>query len=142
MSLQRLTENHKAMIQQMWDDTPQEMKDSYFNKSGIYGIYCDGELVYIGKSINLLQRWLMHKSHVYCPESPEYNRPIYKEIRRALKAGHKISAGVIEFCDCPDIELQLEQEESKLIKKYVPKLNRRIPTAGGGYVTKGLGRLC
>lgn len=133
-----MTEKHKKMIDELYNNTPAEVKEKYDKKSGIYGIFCDEELVYIGKSTNLLNRWIAHKCHTFCDESKEYNRPIYKELRRAYSLGHKINIRLIEYCEVAD----LEKEEAKYIYGYRPKLNTLIPFPSGGQTRKSVECIC
>ena len=106
-----MTEKHKKMIDELYNNTSAEVKEKYDKKSGIYGIFCDEELVYIGKSTNLLNRWIAHKCHTFCDESNEYNRPIYKELRRANNLSDKNNNIIIEDSEVTDIE----KEEAKKI---------------------------
>ena len=40
-------------------------KDKYINKAGIYAIKISGQIVYIGKSTNLLNRIASHMYHIH-----------------------------------------------------------------------------
>lgn len=121
-----MTENHYNLIQQYYTETSQETKDKYEGKSGIYGIYCDERLVYIGKSTDLLKRFIAHKANTFCVESPEYNSRKYIELRGAVLKGHSISLKPLEYCDKED----LSAREDFYIDHYQPALNTIIP---GGY---------
>lgn len=133
-----MTEKHKQMIDELYNNSSEETKRLYDKKSGIYAIFCDENLVYIGKSTNLLNRWIAHKCHVYCEESKEYNRPMYKELRRAINQGHKVSISLVEYCT-PE---ELESEERKYIAEFLPPLNTMIPIAGGGQTKKAIALIC
>lgn len=133
-----MTDNHRKMIEDLYNQCSQEQKEKYDKKVGIYAIYCDGNLVYIGKSTNLLNRWIAHKCHVFCNESKEYNRPMYQELRRAYNLGHAISINLLEYCDIED----LETKEDEYIGKYLPPLNTIIPKADGGHSKKQISKIC
>lgn len=70
------------------------MVDKRFDgkNKGIYGIYIDDELVYIGMTLrNFEQRFNEHKSRM---NNPKYKgQPLlYDTLRRAKVTGHHISA--------------------------------------------------
>lgn len=73
-----MTNKHYELIQQYYNEVSQETKDKYQGKTGIYAIYCDEALVYIGKSTDLLNRFIAHKANTFCDESPEYNSKKYQ----------------------------------------------------------------
>lgn len=133
-----MTEKHRKMIDELYAQTTDEVKEKYDKRSGIYGIYCDDKLVYIGKSTNLLNRWIAHKCHVYCEESKEYNRPIYRELRRALQEGHTIQAQLIEYCET----WELEDKEDEYIIKYYPALNTMVKAPNGNHYKKAIKKIC
>lgn len=127
-----MTENHYNLVQQYYEETPQETKDQYEGKSGIYGIYCDNRLVYIGKSADLLKRFIAHKANTFCDESPEYNSKKYVEMREACLKGHSIQIQVLEYCDKAD----LSSREDFYIEHYQPALNTIIPNGYGRHTRK------
>lgn len=133
-----MTTKHKEMIDEMYSACNQEQKEKYDKKVGVYALYCDDNLVYVGKSTNLLNRWIAHKCHVMCDESKEYNRPMYQELRRAMNLGHAITANLLEYCDIDN----LETKEDEYIAKYLPALNTMIPKAGGGHTKKPISKIC
>ena len=64
---------------------------SYSNDSGIYGIYIDNVLVYIGKTINFHQRFSEHAANIR-----HSNTVWYPLIREFDRRGHNIEARIIE----------------------------------------------
>ena len=64
---------------------------SYSNDSGIYGIYIDNTLVYIGKAKNFHQRFSVHTNNVRHSDTVWY--PLIREFD---KRGHNIEARIIE----------------------------------------------
>lgn len=127
-----MTENHYNLVQQYYAETPQETKDKYEGKSGIYGIYCDGKLVYVGKSTDLLKRFIAHKANTFCSESKEYNSRKYTELRNAAAKGYHIHLEPLEYCG-KDV---LNSREDFYIGQYQPALNTIIPNGFGGHTKK------
>lgn len=92
-----------------------------YNHPGIYAIYIDKKLVYIGKSRNMAIRVVSHVNEI--ENNKKSNK--YIQLYRAKQAGHEIRFDVIEILDQDD-EL-LSREEAKLIRQYFPCLNTQIP---------------
>lgn len=126
-----LTVQQKIEIARLYEEYPQEKKELYDRKPGIYGIYCDNNLVYVGKSTNLLNRWLIHKTHTLCNYATEYNRPMYRELRRAINLGHTIDIKALEVCDVNISKQELKEKEEKRIAATTPPLNTLIPRMDG-----------
>ena len=64
---------------------------SYSNDSGIYGIYIDGALVYVGKATNFHLRFNAHTTNIRHSDTVWY--PLIREFD---KRGHSIEARIIE----------------------------------------------
>lgn len=60
----------------------------------VYGIYYDGEIVYIGSTNNMTQRWWDYKSAHLNPKREHYNMKICKFMRE--KGFHNFSHQIIE----------------------------------------------
>lgn len=134
-----MTTEHKEYIDSCYEQVSKETKERLEGKSGIYAIYCNDEIVYIGKSTDLLKRFIAHKAHIFCPFADEYNRPKYKELRRAIDNGFNIRLDMLE--ECGDGELGLR--EAVLIQKYVPALNTQIPEFyNNSYRKKRISKIC
>lgn len=125
------------LIQEENKKVTQESKDKYQGKAGIYGIYCEDELIYIGKSTDMLKRFIAHKTNTICSESNEYNRPMYMEMRRALNAGLNIHCEELEFCT----KEELNSKEDYYIGLHLPPLNTIIPNKCGGHTRKAVSAL-
>lgn len=88
-----------------------------YDESGIYGIYIDKNLEYIGCSSGLYKRWanqtysIMNKTHEGTTTA-EY-------IRNAYFSGKTILFYALEFCS----ETMLQERKKKLILQHKPKLN-------------------
>lgn len=117
----------KEKIQEIYDATSQESKDKYEGKVGIYSITINNEVVYVGKSTNILNRWIAHKIHTTWPESRDYNSIKYSQMRRALELGYNINMAVIEFCT-KDI---IDDREKYWIRHYNPAFNTYVPSFDG-----------
>lgn len=107
----------------MWEDylelIPQEYHSKY-NKPGIYSISINDELVYIGKSENMLKRLCSHMQSIdWDTKSNKYN-----VLRQARAEGHKVSFDVME--EVSDLS-KLGEREGVLIRAYLPPLNYQIP---------------
>lgn len=101
---------------------PQDIKNKFFGKAGVYGIYIEGQLVYVGETINLLRRWVDHKFNtLYNFKQKEYQEEKYKVLREAYAAGLIITCNVLEFCE--NDKKTLRAREAEYIKKYNPILN-------------------
>ena len=60
--------------------------------TGIYGLYLDGELVYIGKTTQgFLKRYQQHKRLVDFPEESEKQYDMYYELAEAVALGRSLS---------------------------------------------------
>jgi len=71
---------------------------------------------YIGKSINILERWRHHRIAVHSP-SEAYDYPLYKEIREFKIENFNFS--ILEECAKEDL---VEKE-----KEYIKKYNSMVP---------------
>ena len=93
-----------------------------YNVSGIYGIYVDCNIVYVGQSKYLYQRWVCHAYNT-CGVSRDNYRKIYMELRKKYNDGSKIYFRVLEFCEVK----KLETREKYWIYKLNPALNKLVP---------------
>ena len=55
-----------AKAKERFNKSTKQILDKY-NIMGIYGIYLNDELVYIGQSINIKNRWIKHKENIEKP---------------------------------------------------------------------------
>lgn len=93
---------------------------------GIYGIYINNRLVYIGKSKDLLTRIANHCLLIDGLGKPnEVNANKYKVLRQARDQGYKVRFELLEYTDQDEDQLGLA--ESAWINLYMPKLNTQIP---------------
>lgn len=119
----------KQYYEQRLSQVSPQTKHELLWKSGIYALVVSDEVVYVGKSKNILQRWISHEYNTFCSYSKDYNSKKYKELRKAYAEGRSIEPRVLEFCS----DEQLSARESYWVKYYMPKLNSQLPKANGGY---------
>lgn len=110
--------------------TYQQLKKKYYTvmnhkrqklwqKVGVYGIYCNGTLVYVGKSTNMFHRMCSHMMNTFEPSQKEYNSKKYVQLRAAAFGGAKIQFRPIQFTD---LEV-LGDRQQFWIRKEQPPLN-------------------
>lgn len=96
-----------------------------FERPGIYCIRLDGNIVYIGKSVNMLERMAQHYVQM--------NKPInhkYKILSDASELNHKIRFDVLYYANAQNkgaIREEIGKKEGELIRQYLPPLNYQIP---------------
>ena len=95
-----------------------------YNRQGIYGIYVDGKLVYIGKSADMLHRIA---SHILALDGigKDAAGNKYKLLSKAKEEGLRISFDVLEYIDTTKEDL--DRAEAKWIRQVRPVLNYQIP---------------
>lgn len=113
-TLQERKEKHYALHN--------KSKEKLMNRSGIYGIWVNDVLVYIGQSKNLFNRFVAHQMNTTEPQQKEYYRKMYVELRKALWAGATIEPRVIEYAAVG----QLTAREQHYLSQYQPPLNCMI----------------
>lgn len=94
-------------------------KKAKYDKSGIYGIYLDDHLVYIGKAVNMLNRIINHMIHIDEQDRPQTNK--YVQLHLALDEGHRIRFDVLEETD------DIDYREAVWIRQQRPPFNIQIP---------------
>ena len=109
--IQKIIDHNKSVIEMATGDK--------YNGNGIYAIYIDKKLVYLGKSADMITRVANHMYHIDYQDQPKTNK--YVQLYRAKEAGHKITFDVFMKCD------EIDVTEAKLIREYLPPLNIQIP---------------
>lgn len=87
---------------------------TYSHDSGIYGIYIDNALVYIGKTKNFRQRFSGHATSMRHSKAQWY--PLAREFD---KRGHIIEAKILE---CVPL-VSLSEKEKEYIDNFQPMFN-------------------
>lgn len=95
---------------------------------GIYGIYCNDHLVYIGKSDNMLRRVAEHSVCIYDCYGKEAKGRKYQLLIGARYQGADIRFDVIEKTE--NNLVALGEAEAKQINDKLPILNYQIPIIG------------
>ena len=98
-----------------------------YEHAGIYCIYIDDKLVYIGKSHNMLKRVSQH----YVGIKTQSERK-YRIIAEAQRKGHSVEFNVLYYAkeqSYQAIAEEIGEKEGEYIRKYKPILNTQIPKA-------------
>ena len=98
-----------------------------YEHPGIYCIKVDDRMVYVGKSVDMLERVAQHIVGVKQESERKYR--ILNEVQRK---GHTINFDVLYYAQekrYADIEEEIGQKEGEYIRKYRPLLNTQIPKA-------------
>lgn len=95
-----------------------------YDRQGIYGIFVQGKLVYVGKSANMLWRVASHILAIDGIGKDSTGRK-YQILRTAKSRGLQISFDVLEYIDGTSSDL--DRAEAKWINQELPILNTQIP---------------
>lgn len=96
-----------------------------YRHAGIYCIKIDTDIVYIGKSANMLRRIAEHYVGIKTGSEKKYR--ILAEVRRR---GHPITFDVLYYAKSKGVANQLAEigeKEREYIRRYMPILNTQIP---------------
>lgn len=97
-----------------------------FEHAGVYGILLDGKLVYVGKSVNMLQRMAQHYVQIATPKEHKY-----EILAQAAHSGHTLRFTVLYYATgaVQNQQNEIGEKEGELIRKHRPPLNYQIPKA-------------
>lgn len=98
-----------------------------YEHPGIYSISIDDQLVYIGKSVNMLRRVAQH----YVGIQKEKERK-YRILAEAKRHGYSINFDVLYYAagnTHPSIIEEIGYKEGEYIREHLPALNYQIPKA-------------
>ena len=98
-----------------------------YRHAGIYCIKIDAEIVYIGKSANMLRRIAEHYVGIKTGSEKKY-----RIIAEAQRKGHPITFDVLYYAKRKGIANQLAEigeKEGEYIRRHTPILNTQIPKA-------------
>lgn len=96
-----------------------------YEHAGIYCIKVDDNIVYIGKSVNMLRRVAQHYVGIQCEAEKKYR--ILSEARRK---GHAISFDVLYYAQSrskSQRQAEIGEKEGEFIRAFNPILNTQIP---------------
>lgn len=114
------------IIDQIIKNLKQRGLEAKYGYAGVYGIYIDDQLVYIGKSTNMLGRIA---NHIYQIEFDRKSNK-YKVLRQAKNSGHTVRFDVMyysQYFELEDQEKDIGEKEGEFIRRYLPILNYQIP---------------
>lgn len=112
-------------VENMYNWLKKNGYDQKYEHAGIYCIKIDGQIVYIGKSTNMLKRVSAHYVHIKNEDEKKY-----RIISEAWRKGHSISFDVLYYAQQERyraIKEEIGQKEGEYIRKYKPILNTQIP---------------
>ena len=112
-----IDENHPR-YQELWEQGEWEHA-----RAGIYGIYLEDKLVYIGKSNNMLRRWVQHMEEI---EYMGATTVKYDVLRQAMKLGFQSSFKELIQVNEGGAK-KLGELEGEMIRKHLPPLNQKVP---------------
>ena len=98
-----------------------------YRHAGIYCIKIDADIVYIGKSANMLRRIAEHYVGIKTGSEKKY-----RIIAEAQRKGHPITFDVLYYAKNKGIVNQLAEigeKEGEYIRRHRPILNTQIPKA-------------
>ena len=98
-----------------------------YEHPGIYCIKVAGQIVYIGKSENMLKRVAYHYVGIKACSEKKYR--LLSEIQRN---GHPIEFDVLYYAKAKGaaaIKEEIGRKEGELIRQYLPVLNTQVPKA-------------
>lgn len=98
-----------------------------YEYKGVYCIKIDQQIVYIGKSVNMLRRIAQHYAGIQNETEKKYQ--VLSEARRR---GHNINFDVLYYAksrNLVDQFVEIGEKEGELIRRYNPVLNTQIPKA-------------
>ena len=116
--IQRYVDNVYAMLYR------KGLNEKY-EHPGIYCIRLNEQIVYIGKSKNMLKRVADH--YVGIKNGSEAK---YRILAEAQRKGHSVGFDVLYYAQKQrkwDIEEEIGAKEGELIREYLPVLNTQIP---------------
>ena len=96
-----------------------------YEHPGIYSISIDDQLVYIGKSKNMLRRLAQHWVGIKTGSERQY-----RILAEAQRKGHTINFDVLYYAQKKSpsgIEEEIGQKEGEYIRAKMPVLNRQVP---------------
>ena len=98
-----------------------------YEHAGIYCIKVDNEIVYIGKSHNMLKRVAQHYVGIKAGSERKY-----RIIAEAQRKGHAVTFDVLYYAQSrrySDIADEIGRMESSYIRRHNPILNTQVPRA-------------
>lgn len=117
----------KHQEEQIKNNLIQNGYQSKYDHAGIYCIQANDLIIYVGKSINMLNRIVNHIVEITKSNPREHK---YKILKQLQQAGYCLKFNVLYDSPkkLPDaIEKDIGYKEGVFIRKYKPLLNTQIP---------------
>ena len=120
----------KDKVQEIEEElrTNQEVVDKY-DTAGIYAVYIEDKLVYIGKSRNMLCRLAQH---IFYTQNLQWTKSHkYKVFNLAQVMGYNVRFDVLYYSSTlgEESDDEIGYKEGEYIRQYLPPLNYQIPCA-------------
>ena len=93
----------------------QSVKKWQNNTSGVYGIYDNDKVLYVGQSVGINGRFKSHRHCIKCPKSVEKHAPESINLYNNLRSHSNVSIRIIEECS-REVLLQREQHYIDTLK--------------------------
>lgn len=118
---------HRTYEENMYAYLKRQGLDKKYEHAGIYSIRIDDQLVYIGKSDNMLRRISQHYVAIKRQSTKKY-----RILAESQRRGHTVKFDVLYYAKSnhtADITEEIGAIEGAFIRKYRPALNYQIPKA-------------
>lgn len=117
-------------VKQIYDSLVAQGLAAKYGHPGVYSISIESTLVYIGKSIHMLERVAEHLAEIE-KKNPTSNK--YKVLKEAVARGYSINFDVlfIPSCSAKGAKRSIGYKEGALIRQHLPPLNYQIPDSRG-----------
>lgn len=125
MKMGKINPKEQEFYNKLYNEVPEEIKREYEGKCGIYALYRTdtNEVLYVGKSTNVLVRWISHKTNALCEEAREYWFTMYDRMRETRDKGIPMAFKLLEECTV----FNLEEREEHYLREYHPPFNYKLP---------------
>ena len=117
-------------VKQIYDSLEERGLAAKYGRAGVYSISIENTLVYIGKSIHMLERVAEHLAEIE-KKNPTSNK--YKVLKEAVARGYTINFDVlfVASCNAKGVKRSIGYKEGALIREHLPPLNYQIPDSRG-----------
>ena len=118
----------KTRVQSIYESLVEQGLKEKYEKAGIYCIKINDKIVYIGKSVNMLERIAYHLGEIEKSKSTSNKYKVIKEAK--LSSECSVSFDVLYYSSRKRPEAVQEDigyKEGVFIRRYKPVLNYQIP---------------
>lgn len=110
--------------QEKFKELIREQVDDKYDCAGVYAILLNHKIVYIGKSLSVIDRISQHMYHLRFNDD---NAHKYQVLNQAKIIGLNIGFDLLYKSYSEEVEEDIGYMEGKLIRQYLPFLNTQIP---------------